>query len=682
MNKKIKNKSIASKVIGKVIATVFIINLLMTLSVWQTLNDSLSQTETKYMSEALARISSEIDRDVMRYVNTVQGMSENFVIRDYLQDVEAEYDPNTMNAIIEVSSFPSAQAELQVLAGLFDTDAILDIGLCSIYADTFVTNKGTYASQDFSLASRPYYQAVTDNTTYISDPYMDHLHNVLVVSIAHPVCTSEGRVLGVLLIDIVLDQMAGFIQASSFGNSGTTYIVDKNDNIIVHADSTMLGQNIHDLSYEGDAFFQELQNPTGAIISCELNNTKRIGGITNINDLTDWKIISGMHQAEFKSTVQEVVETLILTQFIILIISSVFCVWGISVNLAPLKKLEHFVQGVAQGNLHSPLEFESDDEIGLLAEQIKNTSKTLAGIIQHIDGTMKQFGEGNFIFDDNYEYKGDFQSIHNSFQNFVNLMSVSFSELLESVDQVNIGAYQVSDRAQELTVGATQQANSVVDLKTLISTINDTVTETANNSGSVTQNAQNIRDDLTKSNDKMQELVLSVQGIKGMSEEVKRIIKAIEEVAFQTNILALNAAVEAARAGHAGRGFAVVADEVRNLSLKTSEAVADTTKIINDIAESIETGSNLAQNTSQNLQEVVETVEHFVEKISNIALATQQQANAILEINSGIEQISDVVKQNTGISEESAAASEELSSQSSFMTDLIHRFKLKKKSYK
>ncbi len=670
-----KRKSIANKVIQKVALTIFIINALMILSVKSTLENSLSETEERFMSEVLFSVTQEVSREIETYQNVLVAMSKNSTLRSFLLGLESEAVP--YNQVLQHDSYILAKEELNILADMFRENTILDIGLGSVYLDNFVTNVSTIGSEDFSLATRPYYQAITKGETYVSDPYEDHLHKVIVVSIAHPVLDYQGRAIGVLLIDVVLDKLGADLSSNQFGKSGTVYIVDGNYNVIYHPDASMIGLNIIEAGFGGDAFRTAVQAATGEIIVYTANDTLRTGGILPVNNLTGWKIVSAMDHSEFHDPISDVIYLLNLTNVVILLVSSFFCVWGISTHLAPLKKLEKFVQNIAKGDLHSPIDFESDDEIGSLAQEMDICVKTVVSTIRHIDATLMEFGKGNFQLDDTYPYVGDFQSIRTSMEHFVRLMSGSLQDLKGNVLEVGQGAHLVSHRAQTLASGAAEQTQSVQELQTLIDEINSTILETAKQSGTVTSNAKDISEDLVESNDKMLELATSVKDIKTMSNEVKQIIKAIEEVAFQTNILALNAAVEAARAGEVGRGFAVVADEVRNLSLKTTEAVADTTKIINNIALAIETGSDLAQNTSHDLQQVVEEVDRFVTKVSGISLSANNQAEAIDKIHQGIAEITAVVNQNSAISEESAAASEELSSQSTVMMDSISRFRLK-----
>ncbi len=676
MNQPTKRSSISKKVAVKVAATILFINVFMTFSVWKTLDASLTQSEQKYMSAVLDSVSGDVNQAISQYVYAVEAFAQNQIIVDFLLDVEANYHSDSVEQIFQFPGVDDAMAELSIMAELFRLDDILDIGLCSVHLDNFITNVGTTGGDTFSLASRPYFSAVTGGSTYISDPYEDYLHKKMVISVAEPIKDSNGRGIGIILIDVVLENLAEEIGHSYFGDTGSTYIIDRNHNIILHPNADYIGTDVLAMNYGGASFGKEVENPTGEIFSFDLYGTKRIGGIEQVSQLTGWNIVSAMDSSEFKSPIYRVIQTILVTQMVVILFSTAFCIIGINRQLSPIKKLEKFVQGIAQGDLHSPLDFESNDEIGRLALEMDYCAKSFVATIQHIDKTMADFGAGNFQLEDDFRYVGDFQTIKHSMETFVLLISGSLLALKNTAGEVGQGAYLVSDRAQELAAGSTEQAASLVSLKELIDRIHETIAQTADSSASVTEDAQEISKNLLDSNQNTLALAESVKEIRSLSDEVKRIIKAIEDVAFQTNILALNAAVEAARAGEAGKGFAVVADEVRNLSLKTSEAVKDTTEIINNIATAIEKGSDMAQNNAHDLERVVADVERFVEHLSQISLTAQSQAEDIDDINKGIAQISTVVTQNSNISQESAAASEELSSQSSLMVEKIQQFRL------
>lgn len=675
MKKTKKKRRIAHKVMGKLALTIFIINVIMGFTVWNKVGDSLSTAEARYMGEVLACVSGDVKGNISIYTDAVQGLSNNHILRTFLENVRD--DKVTLATLSQQEDYQQVMDELNILALLFGREKILDIGLGSLYLDNFLTNKGATGSESFSLASRPYYQAVNLGGLYFSEPYEDHLNNVTVATIANPVFDRKGEAIGILMIDMIIDELGKSLETTQFGDTGMTYLLDRNNTIIYHADSSLVGTNVLSSLSICPEFQEAVVNSDGQIHHFLLDDVKRTGGVSTIDSMTGWKIVSVMDTSEFQAGITMVSRILIVTNVVIILLTSLFCVKGISTHLRPLEQLEEYARGVSQGDLSAPLDFYSNDEVGSLALELEECITALTSTIVHINQIMGEFGQGNFQLDDDFDYMGDFQTIRQSMERFVDLMSGSLTDLANNIHEVGGGAVLLSHRAQELAVGSTQQNDSVIELRDLIHGINDRISQTADHSSTITQDAQSISDKLVLSHEKMRELVVSVQDIEVMSNQVKSIIKAIEDVAFQTNILALNAAVEAARSDVSGKGFAVVATEVRKLSQRTAEAVEDTTQIINDIAKAIGTGTNLAETTSGDLQGLVKDVEEFVENISHISLSTQDQAQAILMIDHGIAEIATVVRQNSIISEESAAASEELSSQTTLMMDSVKQFQLK-----
>jgi methyl-accepting chemotaxis protein len=269
------------------------------------------------------------------------------------------------------------------------------------------------------------------------------------------------------------------------------------------------------------------------------------------------------------------------------------------------------------------------------------------------------------------------------------MMSVSLNTIIDSLnsvideintasEQVHIGASQVSDSSQILSQGATQQASAVEELNASISDIAVQTKENADNANEAKALAFKVKENAESGNKHMSEMLNSMSAINESSANISKIIKVIDEIAFQTNILALNAAVEAARAGQHGKGFAVVAEEVRNLAARSANAAKETTDLIEGSIKKTETGTEIANNTAKALYEIVDGVSKAATLVAEIAASSQEQANGIAQINVGIEQVSQVVQTNSATAEESAASSEELSSQADLLKQAVGNFKLKK----
>ena len=264
-----------------------------------------------------------------------------------------------------------------------------------------------------------------------------------------------------------------------------------------------------------------------------------------------------------------------------------------------------------------------------------------------------------------------------SLKHMVSSLNQMFTEIDLTSSQVSTGAGQIAEGAQALAQGATDQAATVVELSGSISSIAEKTKANADIAAETAKLANTIKEQAEKGSKQMSEMILAVGEITQSSQSISRIIKTIDDIAFQTNILALNAAVEAARAGEHGKGFAVVAEEVRSLATKSAKAAKDTDSMIQDSIEKAELGARIANGTAESLSEIVSGINESSRLITEIARGTEEQSIGIGEINTGIDQVAQVIQQNSATAEESAAASEEMSSQSSQLQELISQFKLK-----
>lgn len=361
---------------------------------------------------------------------------------------------------------------------------------------------------------------------------------------------------------------------------------------------------------------------------------------------------------------------------VVAVLVMIYLVRGIT---KPIVELESAYGKMAQGALNQNIEYESKDEIGVLAQSFRVTSQGLYGVVSDLTYLMDEMANGNFNIKTKAEelYVGDFRPILESIRRMNKNLSSTLSQINDAADQVASGSDQVSSGAQGLSQGATEQASSVEELAATINDISDQVRMTADNAKEAKSQVEDAGRELSRSNESMEEMMQAMQEISSKSSEIGKIIKTIEDIAFQTNILALNAAVEAARAGEAGKGFAVVADEVRNLASKSAEAAKNTTLLIEGSIAAVEDGTRIAEQTASAIYATVESTKRAVDTVEKITDAAEQQAESVAEVTQGVDQISSVVQTNSATAEESAAASEELSGQSQILKGLVSRFQLR-----
>lgn len=577
------------------------------------------------------------------------------------------------------SESTSLQEKQDILARKSDTYKLKSVSLA--------TSNGVDLSGN-NIKDKDFFVASMQGKTFVTDPVVDEDGKSAQFIVSAPLWDkgyNNTTVVGVVYAVVDDEFLCGIVDKIKIGKTGSAYITNSEYTVIAHQNRELVytmnnavkasetDQSLKALAeiekkaHGGDTVFGEYT----------FNGVKKFVVVSPINGTNGWTI--GVN-AEYDEYMQQTINTIIFAAIITLIalaISSVFNVKLAHSITKPVLEISKASEQLAEGKLDITISHKGNDELGTLADSFNLTVSSLNSYIKDIARACREISEGNFNISPNADFKGAFLEIVSSIDGIIHNLSRTMQQIGSTAQQVNIGAEQVAAGAQSLAQGAAEQASSAQELSATVQDITVHIKNNAGNAELASQKANRAGEQIQSSNASMGELKTAMDEISSKSGEISKIIKAIDDIAFQTNILALNAAVEAARAGSAGKGFAVVADEVRNLASKSAEAAKNTTALIEETLQAIGRGTGIADRTADALSESVEATHEAIGLINEIASATTIQAESVSQISIGIEQISNVTQTNSAVAEESAAASEELTGQSRELHHLISLFKLR-----
>ena len=542
-----------------------------------------------------------------------------------------------------------------------------------------------FDGNDYS--DREYVRQAMQGNVYVSEPLISKVTGELSIMVAAPLYengTKDSEIAGVVYFVPHETFLNDIVSSISVSNNSRAYMINRSGATI--ADTTLETITVQNIEAEAEsdsslkelaAIHADMREGKSGFGSYKMAKEKMFASYAPVNGTDGWSVAVVAPQSDYLSTTYfDIVINLVM--MLLAILASIFVALKLANSIGrPMKACAERMRLLVEGDLESPVpEVVSMDETGVLTQSTAELVKGLSAIIHDIGYLLSEMSSQNLdIHSRNREaYVGDFQSILDSMRNLKLELSDILRQINDSADEVSNASGQVSSSAQNLSQGAVEQASSVQQLAAQMSEISGQVKDTASGALDVRNQTHQVGEAVSNCNQQMQDLMKAMEKIHSSSDEIGKIIKTIEDIAFQTNILALNAAVEAARAGDAGKGFAVVADEVRNLASKSAEASKNTSVLIAHSTEAVQSGAEIAKYTAEALLKVVDSIQSMIGSIDQIAAVSNDQSDAVSQVNNGINQIATVVQSNSATAEQSAAASQELSAEAAGLKQLVEQF--------
>ena len=623
---------------------------------------------------------------VLSYISSISAVSETI---NNTSDVAANYVSSALQEFVAIAY------ETGSIARLADPEktteekkAILDQRIKDHDFDGgyLIDSSGVDVITGQNLSDRVYFTESMKGNTYISTPAYSEVTGKVSYVVSAPLW--EGGIPGTTPVGVIAyvpngEFLNDIMRSIKVGEGGTAFMLDKNGITIADLDSSLVG--VEDSVALGDtnpklkkysAICKKMITGANGTGTYSYNGKTKVVAYSPVPDTDGWSIGVAAVRNEF-------LKMFYISLVVTIIFVMAFTIYGIKVGVklghavaAPLGRAVDRLKLLAEGDIHSEVpEPTENDETKILLDCLSETMQDLNKIITDISSDLAELADGNFMINVDETYKGDFAQISDSFRDIVGSLSAALGEIDSNAESVRKGATDLAGASQLLAEGATDQASAIEELTATMTDISEKIHTNAENAAKAKKVVNGMNDQVSESNAQMKQSTEAMEKIREASNKIADIISSIEEIASQTNLLALNASIEAARAGEAGKGFAVVATQVGTLSEQSSEAAKNTKQLIQNAIQAVEDGTKLANSTAESLLLVVENAKTVGDVIDEIAVASEEQADATAQITEGVNQIAQVVESNSATSEESAAASQELSSQADLLKELVDRFK-------
>ena len=696
-----KRSSLAGRISALVCVSMLIVFVLANIVLLKAVGKSFDKINQDYLLSTTAMNVEKVKKSITLAENAARAISDHLEEMYNEPDTGAATVPSLLKDTVHLSERRSFEEkylldsvwemirhdEHVMGAGVFFEPNAFQQGepeyAMYLGRDNGDENKRFFKFLDYKFygngAEEYYTRASQEKVSHVVDPFVSSITGetifVLVVPILH-----NDQFMGTVVVDLNV-KMFDTLGVDKSGEGAKTFfdVINKDGKFVYSSNPDAVGKNLSE--YVGEETFKnEIQSKFDGESIFHIKDNHRIRYFAPLTIYgTDWYVQSAMSLDLYNQGKNQLFVALVAAEVILFILLQVILFTALKKSLSPLGKLAEESDKLAEGNFDIKVSYAQEDEIGRLVKSFNNIVKRLTYVVSDLQAKLGAFAQGDFATEikEDENYKGDFRPILNSLQEISTSLNSTLKNVHTSSSEVSSSAEQVSSMAQRISEGTTKQASSIAELSKTMEDITEQIRHTTKQAEKAQQLGVVSGSHVETSNQKMTDMQGAMEEITEKSKEISKIIKTIDDIAFQTNILSLNAAIEAARAGEAGKGFAVVADEVGNLAKKSQEAAQNTSLLIEETIGAVQKGAKFTEETAEALHSVSESTNQVNDLIGEISKASEEESAGVSRLSDGLQEISAVVQENSATAEESAATAEELSAQANLMNDLVDKFKVR-----